>query len=56
MNIDLHDSWFLGDVEIPTRSHHEFSGVPYHHLLGEAYEASRLGQSFVEALPEGKVV
>jgi isocitrate lyase len=42
--------------DIPTRSHHQFSGVPYHHLLGKAYDAARLGAEFVEDLPEAKVV
>jgi isocitrate lyase len=43
-------------ADIPTRSHHQFSGVPYHHLVGTAYDAARLGTEFVEALPEEKVV
>jgi hypothetical protein len=42
--------------EVPTASHHRFSGVPYHHLMGEAYDAARLGTEFVEALPDEKVV
>jgi isocitrate lyase len=42
--------------DFPTRSHHFFSGVPYHHLVGEMYDASRLGREFVEDLPEEKVV
>ena len=37
-------------------SHHEFSGVPYHHELGVAYNAARLGREFVEDLPAEKVV
>jgi hypothetical protein len=44
------------DDDIPTRSHHQFSGVPYHHLVGKAYDAERLGTEFVEELPEAKVV
>jgi isocitrate lyase len=44
------------DAAIPTRSHHQFSGVPYHHLLGKAYDAARLGSEFVEELPDDKVV
>ena len=40
----------------PTRSHHQFSGVPYHHLVGTAYDAARLGTEYVEALPDDKVV
>jgi isocitrate lyase len=43
-------------ADFPTRSHHEFSGVPYHHLMGEAYGSARLGREFVEELPEDKVV
>lgn len=46
--------WAGGDY--PTRSHHFFSGVPYHHLVGKMYDASRLGREFVEDLPEEKVV
>jgi isocitrate lyase len=42
--------------DLPTRSHHQFSGVPYHHLVGKAYDAARLGSEFVEALPDDKVV
>jgi isocitrate lyase len=42
--------------DIPTRSHHLFSGVPYHHLVGKAYDAARLGGEFVEVLPEDRVV
>src|SRR3954451_5495997 len=38
------------DKDLPTRSHHFFSGVPYHHLVGKMYDASRLGQEFVEEL------
>jgi isocitrate lyase len=47
--------WAEG-TDFPTRSHHFFSGVPYHHLLGKAYDAARLGQEFVEHLPDDQVV
>lgn len=43
-------------LDVPTKSHHFFSGVPYHHLLGKAYDAARLGREFVEDLPPDKVV
>mgnify|MGYP003289117480 CR=1 FL=1 len=43
-------------LDVPTRSHHLFSGVPYHHLMGKAYDAARLGGEFVEELPEDRVV
>lgn len=42
--------------EYPTKSHHFFSGVPYHHLIGKQYDAARLGKEFMEELPEDKVV
>jgi len=44
------------DTDFPTRSHHLFSGVPYHHHLGKAYDAPRLGSEFEEPLPEKAVV
>ncbi len=47
--------WAEG-ADYPTKSHHFFSGVPYHHLVGKQYDAARLGVEFVEALPEDKVV
>jgi isocitrate lyase len=49
------EEWADGK-DFPTKSHHFFSGVPYHHLVGKMYDASRLGQEFVEDLPEEKVV
>ena len=54
--IELQRREWAMDADIPTRSHHEWSGVPYHHLVGTAYEAARLGTRFVEALPEDRVV
>jgi isocitrate lyase len=54
--IELQRREFAPDADIPTRSHHEFSGVPYHHLVGTAYDAARLGAEFAEALPAEKVV
>ncbi len=42
--------------DVPTRSHHQFSGVPYHHLVGKMYDSARMGREFVEELPEDKVV
>jgi len=43
--------WDAGD-DIPTRSHHLFTGVPYHQLMGEVMGASRLGAKFDEKLGE----
>lgn len=54
--IDLQRKEWAEGADYPTRSHHFFSGVPYHLLVGKAYDASRLGQEFVEDIPEGKVV
>jgi isocitrate lyase len=54
--IELQRREFEPGADIPTRSHHEFSGVPYHHELGKAYDAARLGREFVEELPQEKVV
>jgi isocitrate lyase len=47
--------WAPGE-DVPTRSHHFFSGVPYHHVVGKAFDAARLGHEFVENLPEDRVV
>jgi isocitrate lyase len=43
-------------LEFPSKSHHFFSGVPYHHAVGKVYSAARLGHEFVEELEESKVV
>ena len=47
--------WAEGE-DFPTKSHHFFSGVPYHHVVGKEYAAARLGAEFVEELPGDKVV
>jgi isocitrate lyase len=47
--------WAPG-TDFPTRSHHQFSGVPYHHVVGKMYDSARLGVEYVEDLPEDKVV
>ncbi len=40
--VDLQrEEW--AEQDLPTKSHHFFSGVPYHQLIGEAYGAARLG-------------
>ena len=54
--IALQRKEFEPGQDFPTRSHHFFSGVPYHHLVGKAYDAARLGREFVETLPEDRVV
>ena len=47
--------WVEGE-DLPTKSHHFFSGVPYHHLVGKAYDADRLGPEFVERISKDKIV
>src|SRR5436305_13559413 len=42
------EEWAEGD-DLPTRSHHLFSGVPYHHLVGNQYGAARLSRQVAEA-------
>jgi isocitrate lyase len=54
--IELQRKEFAPGSDFPTRSHHFFSGVPYHHLVGKAYDAARLGREYVEELPEDRVV
>jgi len=54
--IELQRKEWADNADIPTRSHHQFSGVPYHHVVGTAYDAARLGSDFVEKLPDGRVV
>lgn len=54
--IELQKKEWEQGTEFVTRSHHLFSGVPYHHLVGKAYSAARLGKEFCEELPEEKVV
>lgn len=54
--ITLQKKEFAPGTDFPSKSHHFLSGVPYHHVVGKAYDAARLGQEFVEKHEEGKVV
>ena len=54
--ISLQRREWAADADIPTRSHHFFSGVPYHQLVGDAYGGARLGAEFAEKLSAEKVV
>jgi isocitrate lyase len=47
--------WQKG-IDLPSKSHHFFSGVPYHHAVGKMYSAARLGKEFCEELEDDKVV
>jgi isocitrate lyase len=54
--IELQKKEWETDVDFPSRSHHFFSGVPYHHVVGKMYDAARLGKEFCEELEDEKVV
>jgi isocitrate lyase len=54
--INLQKKEWAEGTDYPTKSHHFFSGVPYHHQVGKMYNASRLGTEYVEELPDEKVV
>jgi isocitrate lyase len=54
--IDLQRREWAEGSDVPTRSHHEFSGVPYHQLLGSEYDAARLGSQYAEILSTDRVV
>jgi len=43
-------------ADVPTKSHHLFTGVPYHHHVGREYGASRLNGNLDEHLETSKVV
>ena len=47
--------WAAG-ADVPTRSHHLFTGVPYHQHVGQEFGATRLGQEMDEHLEVSKVV
>ena len=47
--------WAPG-VNVPTKSHHEFTGVPYHQHVGHVYGANRLGDENHEHLEVSQVV
>jgi isocitrate lyase len=54
--IELQRREWADGMDVPTRSHHQWSGVPYHQMLGSEFDAARLGREFNEALPTDKVV
>jgi isocitrate lyase len=54
--IELQRKEWAEGLDIPTRSHHQFTGVPYHHLLGDEFGAARLGTEFAEHIAEDRVV
>src|SRR5439155_686348 len=54
--MDLQRKEWADGATIPTRSHHLFTGVPYHHHVGQEYGASRLSREIDEHLEISKVV
>ena len=54
--INLQKKEWMSGADFPSKSHHFFSGVPYHHIVGKLYDAARLGDEFREELPEEQVV
>jgi len=54
--INLQKKEWTPGADFPSKSHHFFSGVPYHHVVGKLYDAARLGKEFCEELPEEAVV
>jgi isocitrate lyase len=54
--IELQRKEWADGEDLPTKSHHFFSGVPYHQLVGEEFGGSRMGSKFQEKLAEERVV
>jgi hypothetical protein len=46
--IRLQRAEFAPELDLPTRSHHLFSGVAYHNLMGGEYGAARLSRDVLE--------
>ena len=46
--VELQRQEWADGTDLPTRSHHAFSGVPYHHLVGDAYGAARLSRQVAD--------
>jgi isocitrate lyase len=46
--IELQRAEFADGIDLPTRSHHLFSGVAYHNLMGGEYGAARLNKATLE--------
>jgi isocitrate lyase len=54
--MELQRQEWAADGEQPTKSHHYFSGVPYHHELGEQMGSARFGKAVDQGLHVSKVV
>ena len=54
--IELQRREWEPEADVPTRSHHLFTGVPYHHLMGEQLGTARFGKEVDQGLELAKVV
>src|SRR6266702_3660932 len=54
--MDLQRKEWADGADLPTRSHHLFTGVPYHHHVGRDYGAQRLSEDIDDHLEVSKVV
>src|SRR5256884_2058826 len=53
--LDLQRTEWAGGERVPTRSHHLFTGVPYHHLMGQEMGTARFGDSVDDGLEVARV-
>jgi isocitrate lyase len=54
--IELQRKEWAANGEVPTKSHHLFTGVPYHHLMGEEMGSARFGRAVDQGLEAAQVV
>ena len=54
--MELQRKEWAGNGEVPTKSHHNFTGVPYHHLMGEELGSARFGKTVEQGLDAEQVV
>src|SRR5256886_5226628 len=54
--IELQQNEWASDFDVPTRSHHLFTGVPYHHLMGEQMGSARFGRTVEGEVEVARVV
>jgi isocitrate lyase len=54
--IELQRREWAGGDRVPTKSHHAFTGVPYHHHMGEHLQVDRFGREVDQQLGAIRVV
>src|SRR2546425_13141521 len=54
--IELQRREWAGGESVPTKSHHAFTGVPYHHHMGEHLQVDRFGHEVDQQLGAIRVV